>query len=1344
MAYSPAGGEAPQNYHVPSQESPYDAASPPPPQRLPPPPPPKLLPDHEDEEIKRSHASNIYLPNDPHPQQTHPFETLNEGQRQYERFQVSQKDLITYSIPSSVWRQDPPVVEIQSLQPGPESRMGDEEIGRSYAELQREHRPMPPLSTKDRGQRTAASSRNEPQGSYGALADPDHTLGSDQSEQRGKGLHFHMVLKDEWERQAATTQNSTSAHQPHQRSHARAENVGWQDSENEQQRSDSFYWQSPHSSIHSTKDELGGQYPTATPLESIHGGQREPLPEPEGTGQDHNDMVPSTLLSHSILGSYSASALGFGGPSDWEHFGDYEAEDIDDTDLYTRPKSPVRARNLPKTAELPAESTRSIEYTIKNVQQMPEQVIGLETAQRSDGTAGQAMSEKRSGEALSQPPQLQSAVRDTATLEGKAREVVLDHGTAELSHAPPADIEVMSSASDAPNSDNINTDLDETIRAWSREGSTENLINTESVEHAPIKRGVASLYHKLEPTTNGTVQPEALLPPVADDTSPAQDASVESPPGDQPTNTKFASVPVEEVNHAHLGKPDEQQVSSAGPASCQPKPGEISEDQAAIAQVEPDLVDREASANQPTLAPTRGLSSKTQETDDPYAGLDAWGKASLNRYIAMLREESQADTDKEKLNIFTVFTTRETRLRAVLYDADLEQTNAPPIAVKAGPIVSPIKRASTTSYKRASKALPALPEDASDQDPPELNGHSRKPSKKLSAAAILGNPKPAVKALDTTSTSPADDAYVMVDSPNSVQYSPGGRPVVPRVPKANNLSKIAVDSQRIEVDAVNDSSIPEEPSNFPIPTSMDQPVNQNATAYLPLEYSAGRSEAQNYAANRLSKRQSVLRPYSKMMGSDECREIFSNGMASSEDVPKVSSNETLLASSSSADGNVELDLRRFERADFDPLLSVLPEAGEIRSESLQLSDLKDVMDSVPDDFTFIHQSVVAWDTKAKRQRDSNERQRHARQVESEQRIDALFDDHEIGYGDISELESGFKRSEAARKADEDRAEYQTFVSEVFNIVWTRLHYEIDQLAPHYQKYTEVLSSTTAGKDMFDPSSDRFALAPTMDSLLTLHQKLEIRHQKAFEAVLERDRRLKKTELSPWYSLGNVAKVKQLEKQFEVAEKKAILDYCRQRDIRANSLMDNLDQNTLRGVGANQDYMEMVMKAVRRIASGRAFASQPGSSEPGVGLEEVTKAKSITKALATSSEQIVQTFHVADMLLNAADYELSVAKARLEGADVAIFQNLKEERAKEDQKLMRDLEHRLALIREDSRRTHDEIVKLLLFLGVQSGHAEASSGAPKPADPRHEERLQKALEEAKRRNANKEPDATPPI
>lgn len=1218
---------------------------------------------------------------------------LNEGQQQYERFHASQEDSVTYSIPSSIWRQDPP------------NHTRNEERDRYNKGQQRVHRPVSPTSPRHRQHRASSSVPSEPRENHVVSTNTERTLQSSHSEQPEKGSQVLSNVEEVWERQVPVTSEASISYQ---KTNSAARNIGWDESGDEQQRSDSFYWQSPHSSIHSTKDEQGKQPTETTPVASIDDGLRESVPEPESSRNEHDTTTHSILLSDSNLGTYGASALGFGGPSDWEHFGDYEAEDIDDTELYLRPRSSFKDSTLPEKAELFGGLIQNTNLLANGVQPMLEKNIEPESLPPSEFTRKQIMNEQHSGDATTCPPHKEASLQDSAMSEGENQEALLENEPTESSHPLLADVAVMSPASDILNSNVLETNLDTTA------GLTENLVDTKSTIHRSDNSDIASADHKLELTAKGTVQSDSLVLSWARD--------------DQ----------ADEIDQEH--------VLSAASTPVQPEPIEISQDQEANRTIEPDPVDHKVSAHQPTLAPVMSPSTKTHETEDPYAGLDAWGKASLNRYIAMLREESRAEIDTEKFTIFTVFTSRETRLRAVLYNADQEQMIAPTVTVKASPIVGSVKRASTTSYKRASKALPALPENAGDQEPPGTNGHARKHSKKLSATAILGHPRLALEALDTMKESPTDTALAVVGSPNSVQYSPGGRPLVTRardVLEANALGKTVVELQDGAVDTLNeDDSLLNNHDDLPIPTSTDLPADKKAAAYAPFRYSGSQSEAQNYAANRLSKRQSVLRPYSKLMGSDEHRLIFHYGMQSAEDIPKVPTNGNVLAPSSTVDGKVNLDLRRFVRADFDPLSSVLPEAGRIRSESLQLSDLTGVMDSVPDDFTFIHQAVIAWDTKAKRQREFNERARHARQVESEQRIDALFDDHEIGYGDISELESGFKRSEAARTADEDRGEYQTFLSEVFNIVWTRLHYEIDQLAPHYQSYSAMLNDTTAGKDMFNPSSDNFALAPTMNSLLTLHQKVEIRHQKAFEAVLERDRRLKKVELSPWYSLGNVAKVKQLGKQFDVAEKKAILDYCRQRDIRANSLMDKLDQNTLRGVGANQDYMEMVMKAVRRIASGRAFASQPGSSEPGAGLEDVTKAESITKALATSSEQIVQTFHVADMLLNAADYELSVAKAKLEGADVGTFQNLKGERAREDQKLMRDLEHRLALIREDSRRTHDEIVKLLLFLGVQSGHAEVPALAPKPSGPEHDERLQKALEEAKRRNVTKETGATP--
>lgn len=741
---------------------------------------------------------------------------------------------------------------------------------------------------------------------------------------------------------------------------------------------------------------------------------------------------------------------------------------------------------------------------------------------------------------------------------------------------------------------------------------------------------------------------------------------------------------------------------------------------------------------------------KAIDTDNLYADLDPWGRASLNRYVTMLNEEAKAETDKEKLNVFMVFANRETRLRAVLYGADDGTAATQPVSER-----NPSKHLAETLAKRSEKALPALPPAGEPKNLPILDIYSENFS---SSQGIQSVPKPRSSTLGENSRpgkpSGLNTTFGAESPMDDMQYSPGGRPIVARAQvNADNFKKPATElTLREKVSKVFthvaglSNSIPSPGSDAPMVVSSEASVSPEKLAYVPIEYK-GHGEPPKYTSNR----QSAYRPYAALKESlDSGSNIAIDSWAKKEGISDTSAttnfsepfqdssvkgNEQSPSDVPTSDGkgqkDIHLDLRRFERADFDPLISVLPSSGKVPKESVQLQDMKNTMDGVPDDFSFIHQSVVDWDTEAKKEREIHERERHVRQGESEQKIDALFDDHEIGYGDISELESEFKSSEAARKADEDRAEYQTFLSGVFDVVWTRLHFEIAQLTPLYDKCSRIVNETLVGKDMFEGSAKQLALAPTMNLLLALHQKLEIRHQKAFEAVLERDRRLKKTEVSPWYTLGNVAKVKQLEKQFDSNEKTATVDYYRQRNSRANKLMDVLDHNTLRGVGANQDYMEAIMKSIRRIASGRAFASMP-SSESGLGVEEVMKAKSVTTIIASSSEQIVQTFHVADMLLNASDYDVSIANAKLANADAKVFAQLKEERSKEDQKLMGSLEHRLALIREDSRKTHDEIVKLLLFLGVQDGHAQSPpKGTSLPlSDPVRANKVLNTSEEAK--------------
>lgn len=848
--------------------------------------------------------------------------------------------------------------------------------------------------------------------------------------------------------------------------------------------------------------------------------------------------------------------------------------------------------------------------------------------------------------------------------------------------------------------------------------------------------------------------------------------------------------------------------------------------------------ERAGGSSAPT-SPKAPNSPRVVKVNDPYADLDPWGKASLNRFAAMLREEARVESNRDKLNIFNVFTSRESRLRVVLYGSDDELILSPNDAATEESehepaIQSPAERSTDEEISDEqpindqSYIKPTIPQQeateptqgvltpeeqkaienklatqiAAEEGPPPNQkpvlspnqdkknfvqqaierANAASSSKALPALppnrdSIIGLPAGKITALDTKdgaklkqqSTPSVIIPETEVDSPlDDVQYSPGGRPVIPelsqRISKDSRGVDVKVEKRASKV--IDGNSI--EPEQGTVPEARPRPRPKAKE---------GQSEVNNYLTNR----RSVYRPFASQtletIDNDSNFGRKSTVVIDSTPMPLLRAPSSKFSTAPELAKEVEnlpevvpeavpqvpnspeqADKRRFVPADFDPLHMVLPESEAEVSKSNRLQELKDVMEAIPEDFTFIHASVVAWDANVRVQREGNDRLRHERQAESEKRIDSLFDDHEIGYGDISELEAEFKRSEAARKADEDRSEYQTFVSDVFELVWTRLHYELDQLVPHYERYSVIMDETLAGKDMFDTANDSLALAPTMSQLLALHQKIEIRHQKAFEAVLERDRRLKKTEISPWYTLNNIPKVKQLEKQFEDAERRAIIDYCEQRDERANQLMDVLDQNTLRGVGANQDYMEAIMKAVRRIASGRAFASEPGIEGAAAGLDEVQKAQTLTALLATSSEQIVQTFHVADMLLNSADYEVSVAKAKVARVDMATLVKLKEERAKEDQKLMRDLEHRLALIREDSRRTNDEIIKLMLFLGVHQGRAQEN--APRalgmhmrggsleaaavldmqagPAnDPEHQERMRKALEEAKQRNALKE-------
>ncbi|MCJ1227378.1 hypothetical protein MMC12_004033 [Toensbergia leucococca] len=1082
-----------------------------------------------------------------------------------------------------------------------------------------------------------------------------------------------------------------------------------------QRNNTSFYWHSPRSSLDEAEDTK--QMVPATPENRRTApGVVESLPTTETAEYGYADVfVPAPSLLQPVLG-YNASALGFGGPSDWEHFGDYAAEEVDDTELYSRTKPKNEAVDVPESVELPTNSSpvfnlkqgfRSTPSALESRFQLPPASTSLRTNPQKSSS-------------------LEELVPKPRPSDDRTQFAVAEQTIEPAMDPTPSECEGSGASQENLPRQSLGADLDESIRAWSQ-----NSVNEPRGEPIPA--------HDDAPfEDNGLDDVETSSPPLEARLKPGS-------PGSLKVSASFLKIP----NALEGGRGTRPHASIKGSALDDQQDSSKEQNQSESSRV----IQLDVAAHNAIMG--------VNETKDPYANMNSWARASLDRYALMLTEESNAMTDLEKMGVFMAFATRESRLRADLYGTKSEPLNVEQTAF----LNSPTKRAhSRTSSLRDSAESFIVPIDTDSQHSPQPDVYPARQSS-LPEAKDTRQAKSVINSDQHQIDRPAaDESYVLVDSPNDIQYSPGGRPKVIRTSKteggslfdeesvtspSNVFLKGIATKDMAKSDNENHSPSSDAPTAidfltgndpkhskvFTFDSSADSTVarpDTTQTVYTPFRYNETHPETKDYSASR----QSTYRPYAALrLGSLDSgikvdkeqhlkrRDTFDSPAA----VQKVHE-ETVIGSPKSGELSDIINP--------NSLLTVLPQSGITIHESLELSQLRRSMDAIIDDFSFIHKSVVTWDAAAKQVREQCDRDRHSRQVDSEQRIDGLFNDHEIGYGDISDLEAEFKRSEAVRKADEDRVEYQTFLSEVFNIVWTRLHYEIDELNPLYHQCLSRVNNALAGKNMFEECDDRLALAPTMNTSLALHQKLEIRHQKAFEAVLERDRRLKKTEVSPWYALGNIIKVKQLEKQFEVAEKKAILEYCRQRDERANRLMDVLDHNTLRGVGINQDYMETIMKSVRTLTS--EIALDPLSSSDGlkVPLEEVVKAKAVTTSIATSSEQIVQTFHVADMLLNAAEYEVSVASARVTNAEAAVLTQLIKDRAVEDQKLVKDLEHRLSLIREASRRTLDEIAKLISFLGVQDGKAETSQTDQAPMDRSHDERLQKALDDAKRRNALK--------
>ena len=1205
-----------------------------------------------------------------------------------------------------------------------------------------------------------------------------------------------------------------------------------EDSGRKDEKGGSFYWHSPRSS--------DGESASSKRREDASDESKKEGKDAEAGRKQQQRLKlkkPNTTLPESSL--TSATALEFGGPSDWEHFGDYDAEEVDDIALYTSDKPRTaelpghasgpetsdkdEAANRPKTPENGETTERELLPTIqeRKSEALEEEAVKKDGIRDASGQSESAKSSSR--ENLSSNAQTQSqptgsdlpgglnTEHESGSRTGAKQETVISNDGGNLRKLSPPPMQDRSRSG--------------SLDGGQRNGSSESIgPRNDSSQSKEDERTDAS-----QGGDKKRMHSQDRAPGRSDSKHPNRTPSESS--GFRGLSrasgvTSILSSPIDEDD----GKENiiiSLQVPDSAPPNVNPQtmsPDQRYRENNQMPSPRPLESKTLASPEMPQSA-RRSVFPNSIEMEDPYAGLDPWAKASLNRYVKMLREEAQAPTEEDKFTIFTNFTHNETRVRVVLYDMDDESDMSEHPSRRPSLKGNGIGLRPRISVR--SKALPALP--PKDYVPPMpkvqvQNALARSDTMPISPDNVDRNPNISEKASltalrDRTMQSPsprppgsAEDNFVMVDSPTEDKSAGGkqknnkdkgtnnakGTPTLSSWKRALEIVSARTGSNNAKEAAqaptsAQDQAKREEPTAFGALGSSPQltQTTENGDpqdggseiSYKPSKVNEGRAYEGDKAANR----QTIYRPFSTLLRSTSVRhpsgDHANEKNKQQEGKAGAPNTETSPSSAGPSPRRSSDDIKavtkpvNYRYTVLEPLLLVIPQEGVLQHEPAALARLRAATAAVPDDFAFIHKTVLAWDAEAKRARERHERERHARTGTNEARIDALYDDQEIGYGDIHELEAEFQRAEAAKKAEEDRDEVATFVAKVFDVVWARINYEMDQLTPLYDECTGLVGAASAGRGMFEADDDEASsgprgvpIAPAMEILLVLYQKLMVRHQKAFEAVLERDRRLKKTEVAPWYALGSIEKVKRIEKRFEDAERKAILEFCRQRDERANLLMDVLDQNTLRGVGANQDYMESVMQAVRKIAldmtrgepspavNGSGGSPQPNgalSPDDAVSGDEVLKARTVTTALARSSEQIVQTFHVADMLLNAADYEVSVANAKLSNADAAAFRRLRDAKAKEDSKLAMDLEHRMGLIRGDTARTQEEIEKLLgrieareeerkkAAAGGGAGEAGQQGAAPPTPPPPAAEGGEDAVGGEKEVKGPRAPAAPPP-
>ncbi|KAF2185119.1 hypothetical protein K469DRAFT_666011 [Zopfia rhizophila CBS 207.26] len=701
--------------------------------------------------------------------------------------------------------------------------------------------------------------------------------------------------------------------------------------------------------------------------------------------------------------------------------------------------------------------------------------------------------------------------------------------------------------------------------------------------------------------------------------------------------------------------------------------------------------------------------------------IDPWYAGSLERYIAMLRSEASEPQVEDKIKVFTEFLAAESRIRG------LDYYSAPPPA--AAPPAQELAPVQSTEHKPA-----CLSRGASNASARKQDMHVKMPQQSYSMESEPEQYSPGGRPIlqrkltfPSTESVPTEQSFIISSEPaarrESKDYQPSPITTATNLPQRsesgaayksyNSSSIVDVPSEQSTQSTTTLTPTSSTGDDFKTVQSPPEPEQLQYKPYVPGTVPEESNHGQSVSF--------ATAPF-QTSGTGKHDEIFFGEPSAPQSSSKPASKPTTGTSSNTLDDVPIPAPLSFTStptpsvATKDPIITLsdhLPKQIAQVTPNPCLEEIRKHALSLPSDFTYIIELTTAWERTSAATRAKNDRERHKRQEESEARTDQLFNDNEISYADIGAIEDEYKEQERERKAQEDRDEYRTYVESVFDTVYDDLQDQIKQLMECFVEVEALLAESVSGKEALE-GGERPSTKEALKVLRELHGMVEVRHAEVAKAVAERDRRYKRTEIQPLYAKGDITKMKSVEKHFESAEKQAVLRAKSEKAERTAGLVKIFEEAVFRAIEAEQGEYDAIMNAIKNVPSageGRA--------------ETLAKARDTLLAIKGSSKDLLALFNNLECELNTAVFEAEIAQAKVEGKDASTIANIEREMAGGVEKLKEEFERRVGVLEQDKL----EIEEILREMGVEREMGEEKEKVEK------EKRMRAALEEAKRRNGD---------